>query len=109
MTSATVPPKASVIDVGDFSRILHQPIRFRHSIGSSSLSYVGSSQNIGATNNSDDVVTEDNAVELPKFLKIRRLAIKENLIKNIKGNEGSTYQILQHLCFLNKCLFIIWT
>ena len=45
----------------------------------------------GASNNSDGVVAEENAAELPKFLKIRRLAIKEDLIKNFKGNGVSTY------------------
>ena len=83
LTSATVSPKPSAIDVGEarieyFSWTIHQPIRFRHSICSHSLSLVG------ASNNSDDGVAEENAAELPKFLKIRRLALKEDLIKNFK-------------------------
>ena len=45
----------------------------------------------GASNNSDDVVAKENAAELPKFFKIRRLAIKEELIKKFKGNGVSTY------------------
>ena len=66
LTSATVPPEPSVIDVREarieyFSRTIHQPIRFRHSIGSPSLSLVG------ASNNSDDGVAEENAAELPKL------------------------------------------
>ena len=69
LTSATVPPEPSIIDVREvriehFSRTMHQPIRFRHSIGSPSLSLVGES------NNSDDGVAEENATELSKFFKI---------------------------------------
>ena len=69
LTSATVLPELSVIDVRKariehFSRTIRQPIRFRHSIGSPSLSFVG------ASNNSDDGVAEENQAELPKFLKI---------------------------------------
>ena len=56
-----------------FSRTINQPTRFRHSICSPSLSLAGTSDN------SDDVVAEENAAGLPKFLKIRRLAIKEDL------------------------------
>ena len=90
LTSTNVSPEPSVIDLQEAriehsSRTIHQPIRFRHSIGSESLSLVG------ATSNSDDVVAEENAAELSKFLKIRRLAIKEDLIKNFKGNKVSTY------------------
>ena len=90
LTSATVPPEPSVIDVREarieyFSRTIHQPIRFRQSIGSPSLSLVG------ASNNSDDGVAEENVAELSEFLKIRRLAMKEDLIKDFKGNEVSTY------------------
>ena len=69
LTSATVPPEPSVIDVREariehFSRTMHQPIRFKHSIGSPSLSLVGES------NNSDDGLAEENATGLSKFLKI---------------------------------------
>ena len=103
LTSAIALPEPSVIDVRQgkikyFSRTIHQTIRFRHSIGSPSLSLPG------VSNDFDDVVAEENAAELPNFLKIRRLAIKEDLIKSFKGNEVSTYEILQHLCFLNNCL-----
>ena len=89
LTSATVSPEPSVIDVREariehFSRTKHQPIRFRHLIGSPSLSLVR------ATNSSDDVVAEENASELPKFLKMWRLAIKEDVIKNFQGNEVSS-------------------
>ena len=38
-----------------FSRTINQPTRFRHSISSPSLSLAG------ASNNSDDVVAEENA------------------------------------------------
>ena len=90
LTSATVPSEQSVIDVQQartehFSRTTHQLIRFRLSFGSPSL-YLA-----GASNNSDDVLAEGNAAELPNFLKIRRLTIKEDLIKNLKRNEVSTY------------------
>ena len=90
LASATVPLEPSVIDVWEsriehFSRAIHQPIRFRLSIGSPSLFLVG------ASNNSDNGVAEENAAEMPKFLKIQRLAIKEDLIRNFKGNEVSTY------------------
>ena len=90
LTSATVPLEPSVIDVREsrieyFARAIHQPIRFRLSSGSPSLSPVG------ASNNSDDGVAEENPAEMPKFLKIRRLAIKEDLIRNFKENEVSTY------------------
>ena len=88
LTSATVPSEQSVIDVQQartdhFSRTTHQLIRL--SFGSPSL-YLA-----GASNNSDDVLAEGNAAELPNFLKIRRLTIKEDLIKNLKRNEVSTY------------------
>ena len=90
LTCAIVLPEPSVIDVRQakikyFSRKIHQTIRFRHSIGSPSLSLPG------VSNDFDDVVAEENAAELPNFLKIRRLAIKEDLIKSFKGNEVSTY------------------
>ena len=69
-TSAPVPLEPSVIDVRQariehFSRTIDQPIRFRHSNGSSRLPLAG------ASNNSDDVVAEENAAESPKFWKIR--------------------------------------
>ena len=61
------------VGIEHFSRTINQPTRFRHSISSPSLSLAG------ASDNSDDVVAEENAAGLPKFLKIRRLAIKEDL------------------------------
>ena len=83
LTSATVPSEPSVIDVRQAkiehsSRTIYQLIRFRHSIGSPNLSFAGASKN------SDDVVAQENAAELPKFLKIRRLAIEEDSINNLK-------------------------
>ena len=98
LTSATVSPELSIIDLWEaridyLSRTMHQPDWFRHSIDSPSLFFVGSSQYVGATDNSDDVVTEENTAELPKLLKIPRLAIKEDLIRNFKENELSTYWI----------------
>ena len=83
LTSATVPSEPSVIDVRQAkidhsSRTIYQPIRFRHSIGSPNLSFVGASKN------SDDVAAEENAAELPKFLKIGRLEMKEDSINNLR-------------------------
>ena len=66
LTNATVTPEPSVIDVREariehFSQTILQPLRFRHSIGSPSLSLVG------ASNNYDNGIAEENAAELPTF------------------------------------------